>query len=131
MASLVTSAIGPPGPDVGGGGGAAAVSKDHVTGDIVLPDGSRAPLSVTLKGVEYASWAVGVSVAVRVLASYAVVDATTAEVMALRSTIEIEPATTPSLNVADGRTVAGTPVVPGAGRRVVTVGAVPSSEVSE
>ena len=52
MASLVTSAIGPPGPESGGGGGAAAVSNDHVTGAIVLPDGSRAPLTVTVYGVE-------------------------------------------------------------------------------
>ena len=49
---LVTSAIGPPGPWSGGGGGSAPVVNDQLVDVIVLPAASWAPLTVTEYALE-------------------------------------------------------------------------------
>ena len=60
----VTSAMGPPGPWSGGGGGGAAVVNDQVTGVMVFPAASFAPLTFAVYFVESARAALGVRVAV-------------------------------------------------------------------
>ena len=66
MPVLVTTAIGPPGPSSGPGGGGAEVWNDHDAGAMVLPDPSRAPLTSTVYDVDQSRPALGVRVAVRV-----------------------------------------------------------------
>ncbi len=48
LAELLMTSTGPPGPWSSGGGGGAAVVKDQLTGDMVLPAASLAPLTVAV-----------------------------------------------------------------------------------
>src|SRR3954471_11449257 len=63
------TSTGPPGPCSGPGGGGAAVLNDQLSGAIVLPAGSRAPLTAAVYDVEVARAPFGVKVAVVVAGS--------------------------------------------------------------
>src|SRR3954466_15396209 len=80
--------------------GAAAVVKLQLSAVIGFPAASWAPDTVAVYVVDAASEAPGVSIAVRLAASYSVEAATVALVAALRSANEIVLLCTSSLNVA-------------------------------
>src|SRR5579884_3191988 len=104
------------------------VVKVHVTGVMVLPAASWAPLTVAVYAVPCASAADGVKVAVRDGPSYVVVPGTTVPLPSLR-TNEILLAVTVSLNVVVTVVEGSTRVAFAAGDCFVTVGAAVSTDV--
>jgi hypothetical protein len=117
--------------DVMVGATESAVVNDHTElPDIWFPARSRAPVSVAVYVASDDRALFGLSVTVRVAASYVTTDETTL-FEEFRRTNEIVAGCTASLNVAVTFAVPLTPVAPEAGTRAVTVGAVVSAIVND
>ena len=104
------------------GGGLATVVNDQLTGAIVLPAASLAPVTATLYWVLVANAADGVNVAVRLASLYTTVAATADPPTGVNDICTV-PACNDSLNVAATTDPTATSTAPTTGDRDVTSGA--------